>query len=88
MVTPSRLALVVATVSALLGIGMVVAGFYYSVQMFSSPPPSGDLESGLSTLVSTIIRLVPLAVGMTAGGYLLDRGLWGLLKLREGEEGS
>lgn len=46
MVAPSRLALAVATISALLGIGMV-----------------------------------------TAGGYLLDRGLWSLLKLRDrGEE--
>ncbi len=86
MVAPSRLALVVATISAILGIGMVTAGFYYSIQMFSTATPAGDLEGGLTGLVSIIMRLVPLAVGMTAGGYLLDRGLWSLLKLRDREE--
>ncbi len=88
MVAPSRLTLVVATLSAVLGIGMVTVGFYYSLQMFSSASPAGDLEGELANLVSIIIRLVPLAVGMTAGGYLLDRGLWSLLKLREREEGA
>ncbi len=80
------MALVVATLSAVLGIGMVTAGFYYSLQMFSNASPAGDLEGGLANLVSIIIQLVPLAVGMTAGGYLLDRGLWGLLKLKDREE--
>jgi len=73
----------IATASGVIGICVLLLSFYYALEMFFNPLTPQDLESGLTTLVAVLIRLVPLALCMTAGGYLLDRGLWALLKLRE-----
>lgn len=72
-----------SVLACIVGIGMVCVSFYYALQLFWGSTIPQNLESGLTTLVAVLIKLVPLALSMTAGGYLLDRGLWGLLKLRE-----
>ncbi len=71
----------ISVLASVIGICMICISFYYALKLFWGPTLPHNLESGLTKLVVILTKLVPLALGMTAGGYLLDRGLWGLLKL-------
>jgi len=72
----------ISVLASVIGIGMICISFYYALKLFWGSMLPHNLESGLTKFVAILTKLVPLALGMTAGGYLLDRGLWVLLKLK------
>ncbi|HDI85918.1 MAG TPA: hypothetical protein ENF83_00740 [Candidatus Korarchaeota archaeon] len=69
----------------LIGVVLLAFCFYLSIRAFEDTAGSQTVEGGMASLLSTVSRILPLAVAMVAAGYLVDRGLWALVRMREGE---